>query len=168
VYWALRAGALRDNRVSYMEEGLLKTGFRVNPLFLFSVSRHAVKARRPLLDTLDAASNSVFHTMEEASTYGAFAILGNSFNTNLFGFYLDPALFVGFGLQYNATLAPRGYSETDVGTKINLRLKTGYRASWFDLGLLLQDDVTWWDIRNGESLSFDSMLIRLYLEVAAF
>jgi hypothetical protein len=168
VYWAVRTRWLPDNRVSHMEDGLLKTGFRVNPLFLFSLSRHAVKARRPLLDTLDAASNSVFHAMEEASTYGAFAILGNSFNANLFGFYLDPALFVGFGLQYNATPAPRGYSEVDVGSKINLRLKTGYRMRWFDLGLLVQDDVTWWDIRDDETLTFDSVLIRAYLEVAAF
>ena len=158
VYKALTPGS----RVYRMMEPLPNTGLDLNLYYLFGVSSVTFHSPGPVLDTLPEARGTPFETMRRLTAYGPFVALGGTLNMNLFGLYLDPTLFIGFGAQNR-------YSDVYVSpsalqTKVSLKLNTGFRADHFNLGMKAENDANAADLGKYGVL-FHSVNVKLELDI---
>jgi hypothetical protein len=152
------------SQVSRMRDGLLHTGLGANVLLVMGVSRQSIISPSPILGTLDRARNTPYEGMSRLSYTGAYAGYGLSLNSNLFGFYFDPTLMIGFGLQSRD--ADVFVNQAGLQVKVNIKLQTGFATERVNFGMSGENDANSIELTDDQSVLFHSIVVRLFGKVS--
>ena len=153
----------KSSNVFCMREGIDKTGIKWNFYYLFAAATQSMLSPTPLFPGSDTTNNAKLDDLRRLKTLQAFAAVGATLNTNLFGFYADPTVFIGYGPQYRWTNAD--IDKFGFGLKANLKLESGYRCDRLGLGLSVQNDLN--SVEAGdENVEFHSTILKFFLSVS--
>jgi hypothetical protein len=152
------------SRVSRMRDGLLRTGLQPNVYLVGGVSRQAITSPVPLLDTLSQGRGTPFEHMHRLAYTGAYGGMGLTLNSNLLGFYLDPTLMMGFGMQWRDSDADIERAGAQV--KINLKLQAGFATERFNVGMSVENDANSVEMGEDYGVLFHSIVVRLLASMA--
>ena len=149
------------SRVWRMRDGLRNTGFAANAYLMAGVSRQSLQSPVPLLDTLGGGEGTPFERMHRFAYTGLNAGVGMTLNTNLWGVYFDPTLFVGGGVRLAESDVP--VSRIGGMMKVHLKLQTGYEMDRLNVGLSVSNDFNVAGIEGDHDLGFHSIVARIFI-----
>lgn len=153
----------KGSQIYNMTEGLSHNGIHWNFYYLLGGSYHDMETGITLLPGLSDSSLKNMIDLRQAKTYDAFGALGVSLNTYLGGFFFDPGLFPGWGMQYRSVNTNMDrYGGT---IKLSLIFNIGYQGDSFELGIKAQDDGNTLGTGTNSRIGYQSIILKLYLEL---
>lgn len=146
-----------DSRVYRLSEGLERPGGDINVFVTLAVSHAGLRADTPLVNR----PGSPFDGMRRFDATGAAAGAGYALNSHVHGWYLDHALFAGYGPQWRVI---DGRASVASLVTVNLRARTGVRGRYFDTGVGF-DNAAHVSREGREGVTIHALTARAYLEV---
>jgi hypothetical protein len=158
IYRTVNSGS----RVYRMMDGIEENGIKWNFYYLFGAAWQNILTQQPLFESIDPTDSSRLDDIKRLKMLDASAGVGATINTYLFGFYVDPTLFIGFGPQYRTTNA--NIDKFGQTIKVNLKFNCGFHSKWFDTGLSAQNDLNSMEL-DDENIEFHSTIVKMFLIV---
>jgi hypothetical protein len=151
----------QDFHVYRMADGITESGVEPDLLFTFGLSQtHLHDAEDFVVGT--STWGTRLEGLNDFKVYSGSLGAGLSLSSSAGGVYFDPALFVGFGVQYREW---NGHPETTLNlVKVNLRMRLGYRNEGFDLGAGFENDAHT-AMSGDESVLINAFLARVQIQV---
>jgi len=149
------------SRIDRMRDGLATTGLRVNFYSLLGVSSQSFRSPFPVLDSLPEGHGAPYEFMTRLSHSSMFTGLGTTVNTNLFGFYLDPTILLGLGVQHRK--ADVQIDPVGVLFKGHIKVQMGYATKNWNYGFVVSDDVNSVDFDDRYGVMFHALVIKYFV-----
>jgi hypothetical protein len=150
------------SRVDRMRDGLGRTGVMLNFYSLLGAAAQRFHSPIPVLDTLPEGKGMPYEFMTRVSHQSLMAGLGTTLNTNLWGLYCDPTLFMGFGLQHrDADVAIDPFGTV---LKVHLKIQAGYAADSWNVGMAAENDLNGVDFNERYAVLFHSIVVRFFVK----
>jgi hypothetical protein len=150
-----------DFHVYRLSDGLPESGVEPDLMLVFNVSQNRLHDGMAFMYG-SGVGGSRFEGLQDLNLYGASAGMGLVLSSNAGGVYFDPALFLGYGVQYREW---NGRPETTFNLlKVNLRMRLGYRNRWFDAGGGFENDGNAAFVGK-ESVTFNALVARAQIQL---